>query len=628
SDSIMPDSFKAFFRNYDIEAAVLLPVFVHEDIGMYLCFVARRDPRKWAVEDIRFCNDVRRITQTILSRHISQNSLASSYSAIDQILENAGVGICVRDSVGGSYLYENDMYTAMFSDLSDKTRFERTMSEALAHAEILEKSGNLDNKKDKSKEFYAENSGRWFSYTFSSIKWVDERDVDMCTLFDITRLKKYQRQIEQQADLDDLTGLYNRHRFHTDVEKSIRDAVRSAGQGTLIFLDLDDFNSLNDGLGHVLADRFLVLAAEALVHVVGGKAQCYRIGGDQFAILVPYSGADKVDGMVQTILSRFDKPWKLQDNNYYCTICMGIVSFPLHGTTEDVLTQKADFALHLAKNNGKNKAEYYGIEEEKRPTDKLEMENVMRDAVAEGCREFEVYYQPVVDVSLPDHPCCGAEALVRWDSPKLGFLLPDKFIPLAEYLGLIVPIGEHVLLEACRRCRYWNDFGHPEYKIHVNMSVVQLMQEDVVDVVRNTLEVSGIIPENLTIEVTESLAVNDMNRMKKVLEGIHALGVRLALDDFGTGYSSLNHIKEMPLDVIKIDKCFVNDISRDDFSGAFIKTVSDLANSIDVNVVAEGVEDPDQADILGDMNIDMIQGYLYDKPLTQLDFERKYLNLD
>ena len=206
-------------------------------------------------------------------------------------------------------------------------------------------------------------------------------------------------------------------------------------------------------------------------------------------------------------------------------------------------------------------------------------------------------------------------------------MVPDKFIPLAEYLGLIVPIGEHVLVEACRRCRFWNDYGHPDYRVHVNLSVIQLLQEDVVSVIGNALEVSGLFPHNLTLEVTESLAVNDMKRMKNIMGEIHKLGVRLALDDFGTGYSSLNHVKEMPLDVIKIDRCFVNDVGKDDFSDAFIKTVSDLASTIDVNVAVEGVEDSRQEDALGGMKIDMIQGYLYDKPLPQKDFEKKYLGI-
>ncbi len=626
SDSIMPDNFRGFFHSYDIEAGIFLPIFIRDEVGMYLGLVHRKSPRRWKVDEIRFLNDVRRIVQTILTKRITKNSLASSYAAIDAILENAGAGICVRENRSGEILYENETFSSMFSDSADKVMFERVMQEHSVHAGVIGEDSD-PRVRTRVREFYAENAGRWFTYNFAAIDWVDERRVTMCTLYDISQLKKYQRQIERQADLDDLTGLYNRHRFHKDFEKSIQDAVRSAGQGALLFLDLDDFNALNDGLGHVLGDQFLIMASESLQQIIGGRAQCYRIGGDQFAILVPYSESDRVEQLIDTILARFEKPWRISENAYYCTICIGAVSFPRFGTHEDTLSQRADYALQMAKKAGKNQYAIFGEKDESEPSMRLDLEKAMRDAVADGCHEFEVYYQPVVDISKPGHPCCGAEALVRWNSKKLGFMVPDKFIPLAEYLGLIVPIGEHVLVEACRRCRYWNDFGHPDYRVHVNLSVIQLLQEDVVDVIENALEVSGLYPGNLTLEVTESLAINDMKRMKSILEGIHTLGVRLALDDFGTGYSSLNHLKHMPLDVIKIDRCFVNDVGKDDFSDAFIKTVSDLASTIDVNVVVEGVENISQEDALGDMKIDMIQGYLYDKPLPQNDFEKKYLGI-
>ena len=181
-------------------------------------------------------------------------------------------------------------------------------------------------------------------------------------------------------------------------------------------------------------------------------------------------------------------------------------------------------------------------------------------------------------------------------------------------------------MEACRRCRYWNDFGHPDYRINVNLSIVQLVSNDILSTIRNALTYSGIEPNHLTLEVTESLAIQDMEKMNGVLAQIRALGVRIALDDFGTGYSSLSHLRDMPIDVIKIDKCFVNDVGEDRFSDAFVKTVADLADTLDVNVVVEGVEEEQQAEALDGMKIDMIQGYLFDKPLPQEEFEEKYVN--
>ena len=207
----------------------------------------------------------------------------------------------------------------------------------------------------------------------------------------------------------------------------------------------------------------------------------------------------------------------------------------------------------------------------------------------------------------------------------MGFIAPTDFIPLAEYLGLINPIGEYVLEQAAKKCKYWNDMGHPEYKINVNLSVVQLLQNDIVDKIRSVLESTGINPRNLTLEVTESLAINDMDRMKWILSQIRELGVRVALDDFGTGYSSLNHIREMPIDVIKIDRCFIEHIAEDDFSDAFVKMVAELASTIGVAICVEGVEDTGQLEMIKRMKISLGQGYLFGKPMPIEEFEKNYV---
>ena len=289
--------------------------------------------------------------------------------------------------------------------------------------------------------------------------------------------------------------------------------------------------------------------------------------------------------------------------------------------------QRADFALRDAKHHGKNHVEFYSEKTGERAIQRLDMERALRSAVEHDCSEFLVYYQPIVDASQPGHPCRGAEALVRWQSKDLGFVMPGDFVPLAEYLGLIVPIGQHVLLEACKRCKFWNDYGHPEYTVHVNLSVIQLIRDDIVLTVQDALESTGLMPSNLTLEVTEGLAVQDMEAMNRILAELKKMGVRVALDDFGTGYSSLSYMRDMPLDTIKIDKSFIDDVGQDDFSDAFVKTVSSLAEprpTKDVDVVVEGVEDQKQTEALREMKVDLIQGYYYDKPLPQDKFEEKY----
>ena len=304
---------------------------------------------------------------------------------------------------------------------------------------------------------------------------------------------------------------------------------------------------------------------------------------------------------------------------------MGVVDYPGEGDSVHDLIKKADIAMYEAKKRGKNRVAKYADSMGMKSGKRLDMEKNMRDATARGYQEFEVFYQPIIDVKKKNLPCSGAEALIRWNNAELGFIPPSEFIPLAEYLGLINPIGNYVLREACRHCKAWNDNGHPDFKVNVNLSVVQLLQPDIVEIIEQTVKESGLLPQNLTLEVTESLAINDMERMKEILDSIKKLGVRIALDDFGTGYSSLNHIREIPFDVIKVDQSFVRDLERDAYAKSFIKMVGDLAEAIGVNLCVEGVETRNQYEILSDMNIGLIQGYYFDRPMPREVFESKYV---
>lgn len=610
-DTITPKPFTDFFAKYGIVCGAFLPISISGKMGMYLCFMFMEQGRKWSVEDVHFMNDIKCVVQSILAKRVTTNSLASSYSALESILENTGCGVSVIDLKSGTSLYINETYKAMDLGKADIAELE----------EVL-----LQEQQDKKPiEFYAKESNRWFELSFSSMHWVDERPVRLVTIYDISKNKQYQEKIERQANLDYLTGLYNRKRLEEDFAAESQKVVRSGGECAVLVLDLDDFGNINDGLGHQAGDLLLKKVAQALQDIDGIENCCYRVGGDEFVVLIRGRQIDRMESVIASIQRIFTKPWYLEGATYYCTMSMGVVKIPKDGVEPEILMQRADIALHAAKSLGKNRVEYYDAKQLSSAVKRLDLEKSLREAVERGCQEFEVYYQPLIDVTKPNNPCCGAEALVRWNSPTMGFVMPSQFIPLAEYLGLINQIGEHVLLEACKRCKYWNDFGHPEYKVNVNLSVVQLVQNNIIDVIRNAVETTEINPKNLTLEVTEGLAINDMKRMQYVLGEIKNMGVRVALDDFGTGYSSLNHIRSMPIDVIKIDRCFVEDIGENAFSDTFVKSVSQIADALNMHICVEGVEDQKQRDVLGEMNIDMIQGYLYDKPLAVDEFENKYL---
>ena len=615
SSSMMPEPFERFLKENGLSAAVFQPMEVNDNgLLMYLGFFEKGNKREWESEDIKFISGVKRVIQSILIKRIAKNSLASSYASLEAILENTGCGILVVDYNTRSILYTNQKLKDLFSH----TIAAGNLEELVFGEEEEKKTHYYD-------EVYYVEEERWLDVHKTEIDWVDGRRVGLCTLYDITDKKLYQKKIENQANNDFLTGLYNRMRCEQDLGRYIAKAQAVNCEGALLYIDLDDFKHINDGLGHPYGDVLLKAISHSLQRIEGIEKSCYRMGGDEFIVIISEAVYPQMERILRDIDSIFSKPWFLKGEDYYCTMSMGITCFPSDGNSVDDLIRKADMALMTAKRRGKNCVEYYNDKDQASTYRRLDMEKNMRTAAMNACKEFEVYYQPIVAVQEDGTPCCGAEALVRWNSSVLGFVSPEDFIPLAEYLGLINPIGEFVLEQAAKRCKYWNDMGHPNYKVNVNLSVVQLLQNDIIKKIKKVLDETRINPHNLTLEVTESLAINDMEHMKRILSEIKSLGVKVALDDFGTGYSSLNHIREMPIDVIKIDRCFIEHLGEDDFSDAFVKMVNELANTIGVKVCVEGVETKLQLDVASDMKVSMIQGYYFGKPMKIAEFEAKYL---
>lgn len=614
SDSMMSYAENKEFQNMHVKATMVFPLVKNGDNSMYACFSQIEKNRIWQVEEIKFISDAVRVLQSILTRRIQKNSLISSYASMETVLDNVGCCIYVKDIESGKMLFVNRLLKNTFGKELKEGTFQNMVDAAIS----MERKNGIY-------ELYQSDIERWYDLLFTRIGWVDGRQVELYSLYDITDKKIYQRKIEQQAYTDFLTGLYNRMCCERDLAWHIDEAKKNHEQGGILYLDLDDFKHINDGLGHQYGDILLKAISNSLKRVEGIHSTCYRMGGDEFVIVIPPASYGRVEQIIEDIKQIFARPWFLKDADYYCTMSMGVVTFPDDGDNVQDLIKKADIAMYEAKKTGKNRMAHYNDQLESGSGKRLDMEKNMRDATVSGLQEFEVYYQPIIDISLDGTPCTGAEALIRWNSTELGFIPPAEFIPLAEYLGLINPIGNHVLKQACKTCKYWNDHGRPNYKVNVNLSVVQLLQPDIVEIVKRTIEETGIKPHNLTLEVTESLAINDMERMKEILGNIKKLGVRIALDDFGTGYSSLNHIREIPFDVIKVDQSFVKDLAEDAYSQSFIKMVAELAETIGVSICVEGIETEDQYKVLEGMKVRMVQGFYFDRPMTYDRFERKYL---
>ena len=594
-----------------IRAMVTFPLMVDGRIDMYAAFQECQRDRQWSLEEIRFMNDAVQVVQSILVKRIQKNSLVSSHTSLEEILDHVGCAISVRDGEKDTMLFVNQIW---------KTTFDNKAGNSIRRC-------IKDFKAGEKLEFYNEADGKHYDLYTTQIMWVDGRRAKLVAAYDITEKKRYQKKIEQLAFTDYLTGLYNRLCCERDLAVQIDAAKKAKRRGALLYLDLDDFKHINDGLGHQYGDELLQGIARSFTRIEEISDNCYRMGGDEFIVIVPMDKYPRLTMILEKIKEIFNKSWLLKNSDYYCTMSMGVITFPDEGDDVDDLISKADMAMYEAKRSGKNRIVEYTSEIESGSGKRLNMEKNMRDATQHGFTDFEIYYQPIVDISLKGLPCTGAEALLRWNSPELGFIPPSDFIPLAEYLGLINPIGNHVLREACKTLREWNDNGYPNYKMNVNLSVVQLLQNDIVESVESVVRESGINPHNLTLEVTESLAINDIERMKNILGRIKALGVRIALDDFGTGYSSLNHMKQMPLDVIKVDQTFVRDLDRDTYAQSFIKMVSELAASLGVSVCVEGIERKEQLDVLADMKVRMVQGYYFGRPMPKEQFMREFTDL-
>lgn len=577
-----------------------------------LCFCRREKRGSFTMQDVKFVADVVKLLQDMLGE--KQEECAGSTGALlADILDNVCCGIYVEDKKTGEVLFANQKLKDTFSAEMKGGSFEQLLKSAGEH-----KAGGLYEVNVAAKE-------RWYDLLHAEVVWADRREAVLYSFYDITEKKMYQEKIEKQAYTDFLTGLYNRICCERDLAWYVDDAKKRGVRGGLLYIDLDDFKHINDGLGHQYGDVLLKEISGALSRINGIRTTCYRMDGDEFVIVVPPESFAEFEKIIAEIQAVFAQPWNLRNSEYYCTMSMGVVTFPDDGDNVQEIIKKADIAMYEAKNMGKNRYARYSDSLGSYSGRRLDMEKNMRDAAVAGYGEFEVYYQPIIDISQPSLPCTGAEALIRWNSTTLGLISPAEFIPLAEYLGLINPIGSHVLQEACRECRKWNDNGFPGYKVNVNLSVVQLLQPDIVETIRQTLVETGVKPHNLTLEVTESLAINDMERMKEILTNIKGLGVRIALDDFGTGYSSLNHIREIPFDVIKVDQSFVRDLAEDAYSQSFIKMVAELAETIGVSICVEGIETEEQYRVLEGMKVRMVQGYYFDRPMPRKDFEKKYM---
>ena len=433
---------------------------------------------------------------------------------------------------------------------------------------------------------------------------------------DATALKEAEGRLSYLAQFDILTGLPNRQLFRDRLGQTLIQAGRNNWPVAVLFVDLDRFKLVNDALGQELGDRLLLEAGARLAACVrsGDTIGCF--GGDKFGAVLSDLGRPGDAGIVaQKILDAIAAPFHFGDHDAYVAASIGITLFPSDGLGEEALMANADTAMYRAKENGGNSYQFFIHEMNERTFKRMQTENALRHALAR--EQFLLYYQPKAD--LQSGAICGFEALLRWKHPERGLVSPAEFIPILEDIGLIVAVGEWVLREACRQIAAWQQAGLPALPVAVNLSARQFQEKDLEATVRRIIGEAGVAASLIQFEITESLLMKDPEGASRALRGLRDSGFKLSVDDFGTGYSSLAYLKRFPLDALKIDQTFVRDITNNPDDAAIALAVIGLAHSLNLKVIAEGVETGAQLDFLRQHGCDEIQGYFFSRPLPAAD---------
>jgi diguanylate cyclase (GGDEF)-like protein len=427
---------------------------------------------------------------------------------------------------------------------------------------------------------------------------------------DITERMENEQRLHYLANHDVLTGLPNRALLVERLDHALT-LMRNEHPLGVLFLDVDRFKVINDTLGHQTGDRLLRQLGKRLEHSVRRGDSVARLGGDEFAVLVEaVEATDELANTAQKIISALEQPFVLDDHPYFITASLGISVAPTDAADAVTLLKHADIAMYRAKELGRNRYHFYSAELGNQVLRRLRLESRLREALEQ--QHFRLEYQPQVDVRTGR--IVGFEALLRWDSPERDLVEPDQFVPILEETGLILPLGEWALETACRQVMQWTDIGG-DLRIGVNVSGRQFSDPDFVQRVDRILAGTGLAAQRLEVEITESTIMRDDPNTMRVFQELAKRGIRIAIDDFGTGYSSLSYLKRFPIDTLKIDRSFVRDVPRDSDDATIVQTILAMAGTLNLEVVAEGVETDEQFAFLSDYGCDLVQGYLFSRPL-------------
>lgn len=567
------------------------------------------------------------IIQDITERKASIQALREAERRYYNLFENALEGI-FRTTLDGQYLDANpalariygfDSPAGLISELKDiRRQLYVDPSRRDEFMKLIKARGVVASFES---QIYRKNGEIiWISENARAVRHDDGHVV--CyegTVEDITERKIYQARIEQQANYDTLTGLANRSLLNDRLQQAILAAASYGTRLAVVFVDLDRFKFINDSLGHHVGDELLRAMAERLKSSVRESDTVARLGGDEFVLLINGQGdPEAVAVVLERMLSDISQPWTIAQGDFNVTCSIGVALYPDDGESADTLLKHADSAMYRAKEKGRNNFQFFTAELNALITQRLELENKLRRALER--EQFTLHYQPRIDMQT--RRIVGAEALIRWQVADHEIVPPAKFIPIAEEIGLIAPIGKWVLRTACEQNKAWQDAGFEPFVVSVNVSARQFRQDSFVQVVAEVLQETGLEARYLEIELTESAVMHDAEQFIAMLGELNDLGVQISLDDFGTGYSSLSYLKRLPVDRLKVDRSFVQDIATDADDATIVRTIIALGHNLGLKVVAEGVETEQQLEFLRTNHCDELQGYYFAMPMPVAEFAR------
>lgn len=583
-----------------------------------------KEERNFTEDDIDFLQTVANILSQAIERNRAENTLRHSEARFRDLVESTSDWVW-EVNPQGVYTYASPQVEELLGysqeEILGKTPFDlMPPEEAQRIGEIFKDlTVNLDpiialentNIHKSGRQVVLETSG--VPFFDDKNRYCGYRGIDR----DISRRKQFEKELKSLAHYDQLTNLPNRTLFFNQLDVALQKAALNERLVAVMFLDLDRFKLINDTLGHDTGDLLLKEVAKKLSGVVRGDDTVARLGGDEFAIiLVDVAEQSDIRKVAQNVLNTLETPLTINSREFFVTSSIGISCAPEHSGDAKTLVSKADIAMFKAKENGRNNIQMYSPQMDTKTKERLSLETSLRKALER--EEFKIFYQP--KLYLESGKMSGMEALLRWQSSPETLISPVEFIPLLEDTGLIVPVGEWVLFKSCQQTKKWHDEGHEKLRVSVNLSARQFRQQNMVDMIKNILSNTGLDPAYLELEITESLLVENLDQTSSALKKLFDLGVHITIDDFGTGYSSLSYLKQFPISTLKIDRSFIKDSPDDTESAALTTSIIAMANSLNINVVAEGVETEQQLKFLSEQGCNEIQGFYFSKPVPVKEF--------